>query len=600
MLTQLLFPSGTVGVAWRWRSDVYDAGDQVLAYLTGHDIFVLIDIGQRFAGFTGEQGVVRILGRKPFVRHDTYVQGWDAFGNLVSTIGHFLTDWDFTTQLVPSSEHPVTHYNMVGTLMPDPNATLYYPYGLKAYYGLTVGVDEHNNGTVEPSAFDFVGSLASAGEFPSSMDGNTFAGVSYDYSRFLSAGNCFQYLKKMTWFDGTWFNKRWEVVRLDLRFTETGLLPSGSWTFDEILGESFGQVSVWIPYQTKFLPGFEPPEPEGLWYPTLSEDSEAFYVSRFRPEAMTVLSSLPGAIGDRITPLVRGELDASRDFASFCVQAARLQRDSYAACFLSSNSALDSMITKFSSNHIEFLAELRDVIPHVDIVRALQALKGMKKKPVRALVALLQLLSNVKLVYSFGIAPTLRDAEDVSRKAASTMQKLLGSSTYQEQTIKGKFSFDIPDEYCGAFPGIHLSARSSIRIRIDEDSLLASILPTYALGLLPSVSNLWDIVPWSFLVDWFFPVGEVTSQLETSTLMMLAKTSYSTHSINLAWCFPDDYLTEYGLGNASGTDSCFRLYDRFVLSHLPTAAPTNLPIYGGLGVPDWSLLGALLFTRVSR
>lgn len=36
------------------------------------------------------------------------------------------------------------------------------------------------------------------------------------------------------------------------------------------------------------------------------------------------------------------------------------------------------------------------------------------------------------------------------------------------------------------------------------------------LGLYPGMVNLWDMIPYSFVVDWFLPLGDIFQQLETN------------------------------------------------------------------------------------
>lgn len=41
----------------------------------------------------------------------------------------------------------------------------------------------------------------------------------------------------------------------------------------------------------------------------------------------------------------------------------------------------------------------------------------------------------------------------------------------------------------------------------------------YELDLLPSLSNIWDLIPFSFVVDWFLPIGDRLATLETKGYM---------------------------------------------------------------------------------
>lgn len=593
-MTFQAIPDGTISIAFRLINGTDDPEDRIWQSLASYDHLVLYPLSLRFGGFASG-GVVSIRGRKPFVRHDVFVEGMDRFGNLVQTVGHMLTDWDFTEQLTPPCENPITHFNLRGDLVPDETTAEFYPFNpASAPHGVTV-VNDFGISSVYPSQFMQVAYQPAklVLELP---DPHVSGGVSYTYDRLTVTSTRVQYLRKTIRPTGNGFQENWHVIRYEYDGFALGGLPYGDYAIEDILGQCLHRHSYWV-FAATYAAGYRPPDPD-YWWVDIGSDAFPDYASNSYPDYNAVVVS-GNRGGDRLTPLISGVQDSDRSFPAFCSYTSVLLRDCYAGAFLASNDAMDKMISRFSSNHIEFLVEVRSLLKGVDVVRAVKALMAMRRSPTAAVRALLRLLADVKLVWSFGIAPTLSDAADVSKKALALDRKFAGLDLYTDQTIKGKFSFDIPDEYAGGFQGLHLTVRSTIRIRLDEDSILPSLLPWRALGLLPSVSTLWDLVPYSFLVDWFLPVGAIADNFETSGLMWMSQVSYSTHSVNLEWLLPEDLMNLYGVRNANGEHvGKFQLYDRFVLSHLPTAAPTALPLYGGLGVPDWSLLGALVYTKL--
>lgn len=51
-----------------------------------------------------------------------------------------------------------------------------------------------------------------------------------------------------------------------------------------------------------------------------------------------------------------------------------------------------------------------------------------------------------------------------------------------------------------------------------------------SMGVYPSLANLWDIVPYSFMVDWFLPVGDLLSELNTREIGNCFDVQYVVYS----------------------------------------------------------------------
>jgi hypothetical protein len=66
--------------------------------------------------------------------------------------------------------------------------------------------------------------------------------------------------------------------------------------------------------------------------------------------------------------------------------------------------------------------------------------------------------------------------------------------------------------------GDKLVQRAGLTLYSDELSLSerSALHASSSLDLLPSLSNVWDFVPYSFVVDWLVPVGDLLERLDTS------------------------------------------------------------------------------------
>jgi hypothetical protein len=138
-----------------------------------------------------------------------------------------------------------------------------------------------------------------------------------------------------------------------------------------------------------------------------------------------------------------------------------------------------------------------------DLLAELGVERIQKRRSTRAKQA-----SNLWLEWHFGIDPLLGDIYDACKvlEGPSRTQTSHASSAYRNQIRYPTGSWD---------GYVSVSYQRSIRvqgtIRIDNPNLhLAS-----QMGLINPLSIAWELVPFSFIIDWFLPVGNFLSNLTT-------------------------------------------------------------------------------------
>jgi hypothetical protein len=130
--------------------------------------------------------------------------------------------------------------------------------------------------------------------------------------------------------------------------------------------------------------------------------------------------------------------------------------------------------------------------------------------------------AEVFLWFKYGILPTISDAKeiikafiacekmswvDVARKYARSATKY--ASTYPEgETLRGNTVTHLVNA--------RVTARPDLQV---ENFLQALILYLQSVNIVPSARNIWQLVPYSFVVDWF---------INTKTLMKFADWQYQT------------------------------------------------------------------------
>ena len=141
-------------------------------------------------------------------------------------------------------------------------------------------------------------------------------------------------------------------------------------------------------------------------------------------------------------------------------------------------------------------------------------------------------------------------------------------------------------------------------LRIDSSSLngvLASVL-----GMKKILSGAWQLVPWSFIVDWFISIGDMLEDIERNPPMLPMQIVSAGYSVKSSRTFYttggyDSKLTGH-YHTSFGTISSDTTYERFAL---PVSLLSNMQISNPFNwKTDFSvmqgLLSAALGHQISR
>lgn len=263
---------------------------------------------------------------------------------------------------------------------------------------------------------------------------------------------------------------------------------------------------------------------------------------------------------------------------------------------VSSIDAVNSHFGQLSkADHIEAIVELREILAPLNLFKAAVALVHRGGGGLKGLV---DLLADAKLTYSFAISPTFNDAVEVSRNLRKFIRKLNDSRLFGTHTIYGKKTYRVQDDSFLPFRDVRVVCRSKIRVGTNADTILPYILPARGLGLLPSFSSAWNLIPLSFVADWLTRTGSSLSLLEDQAVLLMLNLEYSVHSISIIYDFDGEDMEDNGfhVEGASEDPAGYKYYVRYVLPRtIPFAGPTVLPLIGNIGIPDYGTAGALLY-----
>ena len=115
-------------------------------------------------------------------------------------------------------------------------------------------------------------------------------------------------------------------------------------------------------------------------------------------------------------------------------------------------------------------------------------------------------ISGTWLAMQYGWLPSLSDMF----AAAEAFEAL--TKPPREQIYRARVRNSISDEQSGS-PGNYSCARSSVRKKVLHYRLSEYLSTLRSLGLMDPLSVAWELMPWSFVIDWFIPIGTYLESL---------------------------------------------------------------------------------------
>lgn len=114
--------------------------------------------------------------------------------------------------------------------------------------------------------------------------------------------------------------------------------------------------------------------------------------------------------------------------------------------------------------------------------------------------------SGLWLEYSFGWTPLVQDIYDASQVLSEDFppERLVA-------TAKSQIDYHKPRTNIGAGRWSEERAKGAVSVRIQADAKVTNpnLYLAAKLGLINPLEVAWDVVPFSFVVDWFLPVGQM-------------------------------------------------------------------------------------------
>lgn len=237
----------------------------------------------------------------------------------------------------------------------------------------------------------------------------------------------------------------------------------------------------------------------------------------------------------------------------------------------------------WDGNGFEFLSDVNAVRQIVDVAKlALSIKKG----------AILKDLSSLYLSANFGALNTLRDYRSIADSISDELSRcyMARGRMYRKQQARG--SLTVPflgsDFVCHNNMTAYVCGQSQ-----DTRRLMNAFKSLDSIGLYPDRAAVWELVPFSFVLDWFSNLGDILQRRDAMYWRQYYDIAAVIGSYKLEGdVYPTsdnpDYLVRGGIH--------ISLYNRFVERELPQPV-VDLDVHLPHGVHQWVTGAALVVQK---
>jgi hypothetical protein len=262
--------------------------------------------------------------------------------------------------------------------------------------------------------------------------------------------------------------------------------------------------------------------------------------------------------------------------------------DLYPGLTVAQGRALEDGFESIDVNMLETLGDLYEI-------RSLIEGFGSYRKFLRKLasgnantLSVLDLLSDYSLLYSFGIAPTISDAQALATHGRRLVESY--RLIKPRRALYGHFDFN--------YDGWTVRYGSKVVIKQDVSSVLAALLPARAAGLIPNLQNVWNLVRFSFVADWFFNIDDRLSVIDNQMMLLLFDVDYVVSTIKATRDVLREDYEPFGF-SPSGEDSVkFSYFCRSTSDTLLSFGKSRFDFFSAAGPTDITSAASLAYKLV--
>lgn len=269
--------------------------------------------------------------------------------------------------------------------------------------------------------------------------------------------------------------------------------------------------------------------------------------------------------------------------------------DIRASGFLAAKDALSSNVHALNFNVLQDLQHVKDI---ADAVPDLKTLGEIASKAIKGdlgvIPQLVDYLTEAVLKHNFVQRPIIRDGKELL--ATDLLKSLSAITKYRNFTWYGRFRYPLtPSENWMRDGEMILETRVKLRGNLDLSTLMATIFALEGAGSLPTLSRVWSLVPFSFVVDWFTNESERLRSVDAQMQFLAINTYWCLYSYKILYIPSDVELSRYHLLSDESDLLTYSVYLREVSRLMPRLTDSRLDLQRRTSGPDPLTVGSLLW-----
>jgi hypothetical protein len=280
------------------------------------------------------------------------------------------------------------------------------------------------------------------------------------------------------------------------------------------------------------------------------------------------------------------DLTKANDYCAFAKPRAKLLYDPSIAKQARTAAVMD--VQELSSNWIENLSGLKGTS---EIINPL--LDGWKSVQAGDVAAARKALAGAYLVYSYVVAPGVDDVNDIRANGSRTLASATVNRFSNERRRGAALKSNVP--VCATKASLSYFTTLHLQLKSNYFSQIWAALEK--LGLEPTAGQIWDLIPFSFVVDWFVKIGESLRRVDQYNSLVLNRDLLARiESFKVQWPLEREVISYLFDGQlcASGSPLTYSWYDRRVYRDLGSIDPIAITDHNGLSQSQSTQAAALL------
>lgn len=190
-------------------------------------------------------------------------------------------------------------------------------------------------------------------------------------------------------------------------------------------------------------------------------------------------------------------------------------------------------------------------------------------KPLSGAASIAKACAGTYLAAHYGLRLTVRDTQEIADRVIAAKEpkywptQRIGAQHHKVVQLPGDDTlYSVEWRLSGEIDTCSAEASGF------DDRARSFCRKLYELDLMPSLENIWDMIPFSFVVDWVLPIGDAAEWFENKHYLSTFKVHKAFYTRKVTWAQHHSFTLgdEHFEGSAS-----YRIYDRYCTAvlHLP-------------------------------